>query len=333
MTTSAGSPSTFLHGSRTSWADAPPEVVGWVETRLGAPVRIWDDRVGGMSTGIASVVSDGLGRSLFVKAVNGTANAFAYDLAVRETELSGRLPPLPRVPRVLDAGEVRARKDVWWLMMTPAAPGHAVRHPWRPADLTSVLRAWDEVAVILRATPWERRTRTAPFFTAWSAVAADPNDPWQPLVTAWLDREARLIEVSAGSEHDPPVLSHFDLRADNILITDPAVDDDIRFVDWAHPGLAARWVDLALLLADVVGSGADASTGGSIDVVDVWRKHPLCSQYDPELLVCVVAGLAAALHLLARRSDDPLLPHRRRWAAAMVEQLTPFVRRHTAAVC
>ena len=71
---------------------------------------------------------------------------------------------------------------------------------------------------------------------------------------------------------------------------------------------------LALLLADVVGSGADASTGGPIDVMDVWRRHRIGSQCDPELLICVVSGLAAALHRLARRPVDPLLPHRSRWA-------------------
>jgi hypothetical protein len=103
----------------------------------------------------------------------------------------------------------------------------------------------------------------------------------------------------------------------------------VWFVDWAHLGLAARWVDLALLLADVVGSGADLSSDGPVDVLDVWRRHRLCSDFDPELLVCVVAGLAAALHLLARRSDDPVLSHRRRWAAAMADQMIPFVREHS----
>lgn len=326
-------PDTFLHGRRTSWIEAPPEVVAWVETRLEAPVRAWDDRVGGMSTGIASVVGDGAGRSLFVKAVNGSENSFAYDLAVRECDLSTRLPDLPRVPRLLDGGQVRARGAIWWLMATPAAAGHVVRHPWRPADLARVLPAWDQVAAVLGATPWERSTRPPPFFTAWSAIAADPLDPWQPLVGAWLDRESRLVEASGGSVSDPLVLGHLDLRADNILVADdPAADaatGDVWFVDWAHLGLAARWADLALLLADVVGSGADISTGGPIDIHEVWHRHPIGSHYDPELLVGVVAGLAAALHLLARRDDDPLLPHRRRWASAMAERMTPFVRRHT----
>ena len=325
-------PETFLHGERMSWAQAPPRVKHWVEARLGTRVARWDDRSGGMSTGIACVVTGDDARSHFVKAVNGSENPFALQLMTREAELSARLPDLPGVPRVLDAGEVLGADDAWWAMITPAAPGRAARHPWAPEELTRVLRAWDSVAVVLRDTPWEVTSRPPPFFTAWSALAADQADPWQPLVTSWLDREARLIELSSGTTHHPPVLSHLDLRADNIVLSDPRADPDVWFVDWAHPGLAARWVDLALLLADVVGSGADASTGGPIDVMDIWRRHRIGSQCDPELLICVVSGLAAALHRLARRPVDPGLPHRTRWAAAMSEQMVPFVRRHTASV-
>ena len=323
-------PSTFLHGRRTSWASAPRAVTEWVEATLGAPVADWQDRVGGMSVGIACVVTAATGTARFVKAVNGTENPFALELAVRETELASRLPLLPHAPRVLDAGAVTTSEgDRWWVMTTPAAGVLAVRHPWQPADLTRVLRDWEEVAFVLRDTPWQSTLRTPPFFTAWSALAADRSDPWQPLVTSWLDREARLLELSGGSENDPAVLSHLDLRADNIVVDASA--DQVWFVDWAHAGLAARWADCALLLADVVGSGSDISTGGPIDVLSVWRSHPIGSQYDPELLICVVAGLAAALHLLARRPTDLLLPHRSRWSAAMAAQMAPFVRRHTVA--
>jgi hypothetical protein len=325
-------PRTFLYGQRLSWAQAPAEVAAWVAARLGSRVVRWSDRLGGMSTGMACVVTGDDGRSLFVKAVNGSENPFALQLLIREAELSVKLPALPGVPRVLDAGEVTVGEDVWWAVITPAVPGHAVRHPWRPSDLARVLHAWDRVAVVLSGTPWAFTSRPPPFFTAWSALAADHADPWQPLVTSWLDREARLIDVSSGSSHDPPVLSHLDLRADNIVLTDAPADQEVWFVDWAHPGLAACWVDLALLLADVVGSGADASTSGPIDVMDVWRRHRIGSQCDPELLICVVSGLAAALHRLARKPVDPQLPHRSRWAAAMSEQMAPFVRRHTTAV-
>ena len=125
-------PGTFLHGERMSWAQAPPGVTDWVEARLGSRVARWDDRSGGMSTGIACVVTGEDARSLFVKAVNGSENPFALQLVTREAESSARLPDLPGVPRVLDAGEVLVADDVWWAMITPAAPGRAARHPGAP---------------------------------------------------------------------------------------------------------------------------------------------------------------------------------------------------------
>lgn len=321
-------PQTFLHGVRTPWTAAPSAVVAWVESRLGGPVRGWSDRVGGMSVGIASVVTSDPGRSLFVKAVNGSENPIALELVTRESELAGRLPELPHTPQLVDTGRVTTTEGLWGVVVSTEARGAAVRHPWRAADLSRVLRAWDAVAAVLATTPWHESRRPPPFFTAWSAVAADPSDPWRSLVTSWLDREARLIELVGGTEHDPAVLSHLDLRADNIVLDPAGADRDVWFVDWAHATLAARWVDYALVLADVVGSGADVSSGGPIDVVQVWRSHPVCSHYDPELLICVVAGLATALHLLSRRPDNPLLPHRSIWGAAMADQMMPFLHTH-----
>ena len=100
----------------------------------------WDDRSGGRSTGIACVVTRDDARSLFVKAVNGSENPFALQLLTREAELSARLPDLPGVPRVLDAGVVPVADDVWWAMITPAAPGGFVQ-PIRWPETVAALRA------------------------------------------------------------------------------------------------------------------------------------------------------------------------------------------------
>ena len=304
---------TFLYGARMSWTQAPVEVAAWVEARLGSRVVQWSDRSGGMSTGIACVVTGDDGRSLFVKAVNGSENPFALQLLTREAELSARLPDLPGVPRMLDAGRDPGRRG---RLVGDDHPGRARSR--RPASLAPAGAGQGAAGLGSgRRRPARHalgRSPPGPHRSSRPGARSPPITPIRgsPLVTSWLDREARLIEVSSGSTHDPPVLSHLDLRADNIVLADVPTDQDVWFVDWAHPGLAARWVDLALLLADVVGSGADTSTGGPIDVMDVWRRHRIGSQCDPELLICVVSGLAAALHRLARRPVDPQLPHRSR---------------------
>jgi len=324
-------PRTYLAGWRRPWRRAPPEVTSWVETQLGGPVVTADDRIGGMSTGIASVVGDGNGRKLFVKAVNATENPGAAQLMADEIAAMARLPALPHVPTICGAVELRSAADRWRVITTPAVDGRPVRHPWRPDALQRVLPAWDEVAVDLAGVAWPTQARLAPFFGAWTKIAADGDDPWRDLATAWPEREDRVVALTAGTDDDPPVLSHLDLRADNILVAGGAATgpDGVWFVDWAHPGLAARWVDVALLLADVVGSGAEVTGGGPIDVVDVWRRHPVCGCYDPELVITTISGLAAALHLIGRAPPDEKLPHRQAWAAALADQLTPFVRRYS----
>ena len=322
-------PSTFLHGRRTSWASAPPAVAAWVEATLDAPVADWHDRVGGMSIGIACVVTTATGTSRFVKAVNGTENPFALELAVRETELASRLPLLPHTPRILDAGAVTTSEgDRWWVMTTPAAGGLAVRHPWQPTDLTRVLRDWEDVAVVLRQTAWESTS----YGQHRSSPPGAPSPPTEPTHgSRWSPAGSTARRGCSSWSVDPSTIRRCS-PISTCAPTTSCVDssgDQVWFVDWAHAGLAARWVDYALLLADVVGSGSDVSTGGPIDVLSVWRSHPITGQYDPELLICVIAGLAAALHLLARRPTDLLLPHRSRWSAAMAAQMVPFVRQHT----
>jgi len=47
-------------------------------------------------------------------------------------------------------------------------------------------------------------------------------------------------------------LAHYDLRADNIILT----EDRVVFIDWAHPALAPRWTDTVILHADMRGSVA-----------------------------------------------------------------------------
>lgn len=328
-------PATFLHGRRRSWRQAPAPVRGWVEQQLGEPIESWDDQTGGMSTGIAAVVR-GARRALFVKGVDTVSNPKGGRMYVREAEVAGRLPRRPEIPPLLASGQVEVDDGSWVLNVFPALTGRTVRHPWPLADLARVLDAWHRLTPTLLETDWDTTAQLSVFFTGWATIATDvdgdtdddADEPWHALAARWVEREAWMAGLSQGSPGAPPVLSHIDLRADNIVVAD-APETDVWFVDWAHPGLAAPWVDVALLLADVVGSGADRSTGGPIDVLEVWRTHPACAEHDPELLITLVASLAATLHVSGQRDGHPSLPHRRVWAAAMADQLLPFVRQHT----
>ena len=235
-------PRTFLHGARMSWAQAPAGGHGLgSRPGSGAGWRTRSDRTGGMSTGIACVVTGDDARSLFVKAVNGSENPFALQLLTREARAVGPVAGPPR-----GASRARRRRGPGRRRRLVGddhprrAPGHRRPAPLDPrAELARVLRAWDPVAGRRRPArprPGRATSRPPPFFTAWSALAADHANPRQPLVTSWLDPGgAADRDRSGGTTHDPPVLSHLDLRADNIALSDARADQDVWFVDWAVP--------------------------------------------------------------------------------------------------
>lgn len=310
-------PATYLSGRRTPWQDAPVDVRRLVESWTG-PVTDVRNCSGGMATGLAAVVTGEHG-SVFVKALDGIDNPKGAQMYRREAEVAARLPRHRSIPAVLASRQV----GDWWVTAQEAAPGRTPEHPWRPEDLDRVLAAWADLQPAVVATPWQEPAGLDAFFTAWREIAADADDPWHAMAAHWVDREERLArEITGGSE---AVLAHIDLRADNLLIDDAT--GQVSFLDWAHPGLAARWADVAILLADVPGSGAAVETGGAIDLRETFaRVEPAV---DPELAVTVAAGVIAFLHLRGRAPVIENLPHRTVWARAFAEVGQAFVETHT----
>jgi thiamine kinase-like enzyme len=168
------------------------------------------------------------------------------------------------------------------------------------------------------------------FLSGWQQLAgsgdADDDswiiDPWiaerlDDLIAAEREMTARI----AGN-----TLSHWDLRADNIVLT----ADEVWFVDWAHARNAAGWLDAALLTADIVASGADCGDGGGIDVARLIEQHPVFTGADPDTVLAVLASLAATLHRFSRRPSTPGLPTIRGWQGRTAEALLRYVRRRFA---
>ncbi len=316
-------PDTFLHGVRTLWDAAPPEVQAWVLARTGPLAVEPRNCVGGMATGVAAVV-EGRERQVFVKALDGADNPRGAEMYHHEAELALRLPRDPRIPALLEAGPVSVGEGKWWVSLFQAHPGSTPQHPWISADLDQVLMAWADLRPALAATPWNDSAQLSNFFTAWREIATDPADPWLRLAPHWVGREVAMSQHVDGAEQ--AVLSHIDLRADNILIGPGR--DEVAFIDWAHPGTAAPWVDVALLLGDVVASGAATESGGDIDVVDTFaRAEP---GTDVEMAITLISALAAFLHLIAHREQvNKAMPHRLKWSAAASQQMLSFIQAHT----
>lgn len=316
-------PSTYLHGSRLGWSAAPQAVRDWVTDRAGGPVVDWRDRVGGMSTGLATVVH-GSRRSVFVKALDATDNPRGGVFYLREAESAALLPRLPSIPPLLDHGEIMVDDHQWVVIVYPALAGEPPSHPWRANDLARVLDAWRPVQGALAGVEgWPRRDMITALFNGWRTIAADPDDPWHDRADAWLEREARFVALITDPAADV-IGAHVDLRADNILIG----PDGVWFVDWSHPDVAAPWLDPLIMLCDVVASGGDHGDGGDIDVLRVWSEHPVFRGADPDVLIDGISAFAAFMHAAGRQPPHPAVPHGRAWQRIVADRTLPFALRH-----
>jgi hypothetical protein len=194
-------------------------------------------------------------------------------------------------------------------------------------DLT--LTALHRLSTELTPSPWpgDAGHRLTDFLTGWRRIGEDPEDPWQ--ADAWVrPRLARLLGVEdrLRPELYGDTLSHIDLRADNIMLT----AERVWFVDWAHAQNAAPWVDVAILLGDVISSRADRSDGGDIDVRSVISQHPQLGAVPYPMVWGLQVVMAGALHAMSRQSTPSGLPTIRSWQGRTAETLLGWCERNEA---
>jgi thiamine kinase-like enzyme len=92
-------------------------------------------------------------------------------------------------------------------------------------------------------------------------------------------------------------LVHFDIRADNILMT----PERPYVVDWPWAALGARWLDLALMLPSI------AMQGGP-DPQTLWSGHALARGVDDDVLNAFLAAFTGFLTRMALLPPPPGLP-------------------------
>jgi hypothetical protein len=321
-------PDTYAAGVRLPYAALPDAVAMWIELNLGGPIVRVEDRAGGFSPGVAAVIEADNGQRAFVKAVARSLNADAVTFHRREATAVAALPALGCVPPLLATTEITFRDDLWVVTLVAAVDGAPPRHPWTSRDTDLVFDSVAALGEALTPSPWpaepRRDRRFDPFFTGWQQLAEDPDDPWHgdPWVGAHLDElvkaESALREALPGD-----TLVHRDLRADNVLID----GDHVWFVDWPHAGNAAAFFDPALLIGDVIASGADLADGGEVDVLRFVEGHRAFSGVDPALVYSGVAALAAALHRFSLEPAPPGLPTLRSWQQRVSSRLFAFTTR------
>ena len=300
-------------GRRLPYADAPSPVRAWVERELGSPVAISVDCSGGFSPGPAARLMSHGGRRAFVKAVGPELNAVTPRLLRSEIAALAAIPPHPSVPRVhasYDDGD-------WVALMLEDIPGSLPGRPWTVSALEQVADTIATLQDVLDPCPWSdaptASRRAAPMFDRWRDLVDDPPadlDPWWSAHLGELaDLASTALDVIDGDQ-----LAHWDLRSDNLLLT----DDHVVLVDWGQARRGAAWMDPLLLVVDAVISGAD------VDPDRLRVRLPLLRDADSGDVARVVCAIAMAWRHTSRSPTiglDSLRPWQRRWADSLTRWL------------
>jgi aminoglycoside phosphotransferase (APT) family kinase protein len=263
----------------------------------------------GFSPGVAARLRTANDRRVFVKAVGPKPNPGVPAIHRREAEIMALLPTAAPVPRLLwfyDDGE-------WVVLVFEQIDGQNPAQPWRADELDRVLDALVILADVLTPSPLPPGTTITASDTFASRISG-----WRQLYgerSLWLDRldawSVRHLEALAEMETGAPAavdgntLLHFDVRADNILLT----ADRVWFVDWPLACVGAAWVDVVFFAPSVRMQGGPPSE-------EIVARHPACQMANPASVTAAVASIAGLFTHWALQPSPPGLPTLRAFQAA-----------------
>ena len=212
----------------------PARVQREVERWLGSDVTRAVTQPTGFSPGVAARLTAGNGRRVFAKAVGPEPNADAPSIHRREISIVAALPPNAPVPRLLwsyDEGD-----GGWVVLVFEDVEGRHPTQPWRLDELDRVVAAMEQLATTLTPSPvpvsiaGTVSDRFATGLRGWRPLR-DEQPSRVGRLEAWSRRNLEKlvqIEDTIGESVAGDTLSHLDIRADNILLTDQRT----WFVDW-----------------------------------------------------------------------------------------------------
>lgn len=247
------------------WEDLPPALRRYLTGRLAAvgPAVPVD---GGFTPGVRVRMRVADSRDVFVKAIPATDPLAA--MYREEGEINRDLPPDigPRLLAVLD-------RDGWVVLAFEYVEG---RHPdFSPGatDLAAVIDAVAALPTVLSPSPYP----PAPEFVSHPVV----------------EQAASHHEVMRGD-----TLLHCDIRTDNVLI-----GDGVLFVDWALAHRGAAWLDVALMVPQLI------MAGHSPAAAEEWATKVPAYATAPE--AAVTAFASSLTGYWARRLDQGVTELRR----------------------
>jgi hypothetical protein len=296
-------------GTRVPWENVPAGVRASVEHHVRARVEAAQSQSHGFSPALAARLRLADGRRIFVKAMgpdDETGAPGGQSSYRREAEISSRLPPCAPFPAFLASWQA----EKWEVLLFEDVGGANPALPWRKDQLDRVLAALPAMASALTPSPFAAPAACTPGGSNhWPALSEDPAGlEWLMQWVPWLGDQVQLLaELEAASDQAcaGDTLLHFDLRADNVLLS----GTEVYVVDWPHARVGAPWVDLLYFLPSV------AMQGGPPPQHLFWA-HPLSSAAPREGVLRVLAGFAGFMLEGATQPAPPGIPGLRRFQLA-----------------
>ncbi|MXZ88788.1 MAG: aminoglycoside phosphotransferase family protein [Dehalococcoidia bacterium] len=296
-------------GARLHWEQAPQRLREAFEAWAGSPVAEAVTQPSGFSPGVAARLVLENGRRVFVKAVGPDINPDSAGIHRREIAVISGMPEDVSAPRLLwslDEGE-----GGWVALAFEDIEGEHPRQPWDLRQLDRILDALVRLGDRLTPSPLlpEAAPRASASFpqTCWTILRDEKGHrrralaPWfRQNLDRLADLEAKIPEAVEGD-----TLVHFDIRADNILLT----DDRVWFLDWPHACVGAAWVDVVVMAPSVTMQGGPPPE-------EIVAAHPAWRAADPDDVTAVVAALAGAFTEWGSRLPPPGLPNLRAFQQA-----------------
>jgi len=292
-------------GVHLAWSELPARLRSAIEGWLGALVVSAMTQPGGFSPGLVARLQSADGRRVFVKAVGPELNPDSPAMYRKEAHVVAALPlnaPVPRLLWTYDEGD-----GGWIVLAFEDVDGQSPAQPWRTEELDRVLEALVALSESLTPSPIPLNSageKVATEIRGWQLLQSRRPaqlDSWSTRhLDALADLERTAVDAVAGN-----TLLHFDIRADNVLLT----PDQVYVVDWPHACIGAAWVDPLFFAPSV------AMQGGP-DPEALMARHPAALSADAAAVTAALAAVAGFFTYKSLQPPPPGLPTLRAFQAA-----------------
>ena len=301
-------------GVRLDWQQIPESVRAAIEQALGSPVIKASSQDSGFSPGVAARLQTANGRRAFVKAIGPEPNPDSPEFHRREIRNMRVMPASAPVPRLL--WSLDDVETGWVVLLFEEIAGQHPAQPWREDELRRVLDAMTDLANVMTPSPLQPPvvSRMADAFVSYlqgwwrmktfEADGFDRLDAWsQRHIDGLIELESQTVTAAEGD-----TLLHFDIRADNLLLT----PDKVWFVDWPHARVGAAWIDLVWFAPSVRMQGGPPPE-------QLLARYTLSHDADPDAITAVIASMAGFFIRQSLQPPPPGLPTLRAFQAAQGE--------------